>query len=224
MKKKQKVILIIFIIMVVALGSCAGYFAYISQGANNRVNDFVLCCAAGDTVKMETFLPSSNTRTIANDSSDSDFDKKIENELAANQKSASAKPHSNPSLQSVVLKCNRYYAKRIWSFTDKATATITVVGPDARKIVESTLSASNGTSLTQDQLYARLVSELNKSPKTMKKDINVPMTKIHGVWYVQFENREILDELTDGLITAYNESYKQALTEMQNSSSTGGKG
>lgn len=220
---KHRVVLIIVIIFLVLFGGSTAYFAFISQSANSRVNDFIAACAAGDTIKMETFLPNKNGKLETGNTDNNEFEEKIESELKSAKESDSTGSNRGPSIQSVALQCNQYHVDRIWTFNNRVTATVTVTGPDTCGIVENTLNNIKSTDLTQEQFYTRLVSEIKKSSKVIKKDVKIPLEKMNGIWYVDFENRESMDGLTGGLISAYNHSYQQALENLQNAGNMRGK-
>ena len=49
---------------------------------------------------------------------------------------------------------------------------------------------------------------------TYKHDVEIPMLKIKGKWYVDYQSVNVIDELLGGYQTAYSELYQRAFEEL----------
>ena len=210
MRKKLIIVIPCTTLMLVFMLSTA-VLGVRSVPATERLRAFVVACEAGDTLAMDRFAPSVYSM-LSDDTISILKELGIDDILTSAEESAVPEI---PSIQSLVLSHSEFAPKMVLTFTAAATARLSVTGPDMRKCVQALIDSTvENDAYTPESLYSEIEHFVEAQTDMVTYQVNIPMERINGEWYILFTDPEILDQMTGGLISAYSDLYAQAVESL----------
>ena len=204
MKPKQKYLLLIIIgtILIAALtvgGLLLHSYFTLRAGARALVN----VLQTKDIEQINTLLFLGSSIALPDD---------LPPEVVAEFQSTEDESDSNKLdiFEPLVQRANAKVEKIAWvPFSKSATVTYSISAQDLRTYFEY---AQQGEA-TKDAMLKALQHFINEAPQ-LSSDVTLAFMRVNGDWSVNYQNADLLDALTGGLLKAYQGAYVQALLEI----------
>ncbi|MCH5264109.1 MAG: hypothetical protein J1F42_14470 [Lachnospiraceae bacterium] len=180
MRKKLVIIIPCTILMLVFMLS-ATVLGVRSVPATGRLRAFAAACEAGDTLAMEHFAPSVYSM-LSGDTINMLGELGIDDILTSAEESAVPEA---PSIQSLVLSHSMFSPKIVLTFTDTATASLSVTSPDMRKCIQALMdSAAEDNAYTAETLYSEIERFVESQTDMVTYQVDIPMERLNGTSFL----------------------------------------
>ncbi len=182
-----------------------------SPSANKTLDGFVDACANGDVEAMEDYELSEYSYFTKEQQ---EFISLMQDEYVSDSDITVSQSDAVTGLQTTIMCNSKYEAKTIWTINKSATAHITITGPDIAKIMEQVYLIDGIFDMSSEDVLSIIESMCLDPQYITVSKIDIPMQKINGIWYIDYNNTQTIDKLTGGLVTVYGEAYLNAAQEM----------
>ena len=188
-----------------------------SVSANKAASGFIEVCEKGDTGAMEEYVPNYSAELP------DEVKELMQSALALDEEETTDNEDENQQdidLDALILKHSTFSKSTIFTLGSKASVKISISGPDMKKILDLatkkflTDDSDAASNLSSESLYSEIEALIESEKYTYKHEVKIPMLKINGKWYVDYQSVDVMDELLGGYQTAYSELYQRAFEEL----------
>lgn len=231
LKKNNNVKIIVFsvAILIIILLIILVFTIEASLSANRTLNGFIGACENGDINEMNQYqinelsylsdderemIESLNdNNSLIESSPNNTKNESDENAVNQNTENNETEVTKNTSIVTTIMKHSDYSTNMIVTLDGKATATITVIGPDTHQLF-SNLYQNDAIYNMSGAEVINLIDEMCNDIQNKQTTIKIPMERINRKWYLDYQNPQIIDALTGGLVSEYGDRYIEAAKQI----------
>lgn len=204
----KKVLMLVGIVGLLVLPACGQMGEKEQEKPKEVVGNFLDYYVEGNIAGMRQYYGKSEEDFIP-----SDYVQLFENVDINLEQDSFSEFYENKLVLAVATKI-KYNLGKEEKKDNKAVVSMVLETPDMFAIVKEMVEYPGIASLTQEELDKYIIDKIAEGEQ-IKIEVQIPLELIREVWVIDLDNAEVMDALSGGLLSVYQELYQEIWGEIK---------